>query len=493
MTWRDADILGGSETLREDDDRTASARAWENRAPVRDAGIPCEGETLREGEGRDVSKRSSSNRAPLHASTACAPLHARTTYAPPRTSTSRAPIRNPQPDPVKYADSELLEYASAGNGEPSVLQLREKLGEGATSIVFSGRDPRSTTDEMAVKMLLPTLAGTVAHERFLRESELLCRLSHPNLVRGLGHGMHAAASGTETPFLVMERLPNGSLRQAMRQGKLGAQESLQTIKAMADVLGYLMLDGRVQAHRDIKPSNILFASDGTPKLADLGVAKTLMMVDDPLRTNLAGTVRYMAPEQMADCRRADIRSDIYSLGIVLGELLGCHLPGKGDEVSELASRFARNTPTLDEQAARLLGLSGQLTHGINTVLATMCAYEPHQRYQTPQALSASLSELLQQLDGHVSSSHTQYPAVVASRRMLPAASRGVHRHRAVIGVAGAVATAVALALALQTGAESNTLAPSMRRAPPTGPDIVVQQGQVQANSYSTPSPEKLGM
>lgn len=324
-----------------------------------------------------------------------------------------------------------------------------RIGEGSASCVFAGSmlstsGETDTSDgtggKVAVKVLRPELLGTPVQERFLREAELLCRMSHPNLVRGIGLGTTLSASsecaqhivnrpgadsqsawpGTELaaggavelPFMVMELVEGPSLSDLMRSGQqIETRDALGIAMGVVSALGYLHLDGRVVAHRDIKPSNILLAADGTPKLMDLGVAKVQMVAERGLETRLAGTIRYMAPEQIADSTRADIRSDIYSLGIVLYELLGGKLPE--DERELVSQRMSGWVPELGKQdlgngsqatskgpfpnAGSAHSLERSSSAGIGTIdriLGRMCAYEPYDRYQTPQDLVSDLRETL---------------------------------------------------------------------------------------------------
>lgn len=355
---------------------------------------------------------------------------------------------------INALQGQTLEFPSAGRNSrataPRKLVVGNRIGEGSASCVFAGSmlstsGETDTSDgtggKVAVKVLRPELLGTPVQERFLREAELLCRMSHPNLVRGIGLGTTLSASsgcaqrvvnrpgmdsrgawpGTEElsaggaaelPFMVMELVEGPSLSDLMRSGQqIETRDALGIAMGVVSALGYLHLDGRVVAHRDIKPSNILLAADGTPKLMDLGVAKVQMVAERGLETRLAGTIRYMAPEQIADSTRADIRSDIYSLGIVLYELLGGKLPE--DERELVSQRMSGWVPELGKQdlgngsqatgkgpspnarPAHSLERSGNAGIGaIDRILGRMCAYEPYDRYQTPQDLVPDLREML---------------------------------------------------------------------------------------------------
>lgn len=354
---------------------------------------------------------------------------------------------------INALQGQTLEFPSAGRNSlataPRKLVVGNRIGEGSASCVFEGNmlstsgetdATEGTGGKIAVKLLRPELIGTPAQERFMREAELLCRMSHPNLVRGIGIGTtppapsdtqhtsdrpkagsldtwpdaeeRTAGSTAKLPFIAMELVEGPSLSALMHSGQqIGTRDALGIAMGVASALGYLHLDGRVLAHRDIKPSNILLAADGTPKLMDLGVAKVQMVAEHGLETRFAGTIRYMAPEQIADSTRADIRSDIYSFGIVLYELLGGKLPE--DERELVSQRMSGWVPTLEKMleidgtrkagrrrasgAGSIHGMAqsgDEETEAINRILGRMCAYEPYDRYQTPQDLVSDLREML---------------------------------------------------------------------------------------------------
>ncbi|MGI6221149.1 MAG: serine/threonine protein kinase [Coriobacteriales bacterium] len=293
-------------------------------------------------------------------------------------------------------------FSPAGSDDELALIVGDEIGRGSMSIVCEGHvDAWGDASAVAVKVLRPSLASSPSAERFMREAVLLCKLSHPNIVRGLGTGSFAGGDGRpEVPFAVLERIDGCPLDELLEQGSYATdpRSALEVLLGISSALGYLHLDGRVQAHRDVKPANIIVRSDGTPKLIDLGVAKTIITAGHSLDTRLAGTVRYMPPEQFADSSRVDVRSDIYALGIVLLEMLGCSREWNDDARDAIAARFDRAPPHLADEDAQRLDLQGAHRHAIDDVLAGMCAYEPHERYQTPRELTRALQEALETLD-----------------------------------------------------------------------------------------------
>jgi len=293
-------------------------------------------------------------------------------------------------------------FSSSQSKRLLALVIGGEIGRGSTSIVCTGAVEGACARQVAVKILRPSLVSSTAAERFVREATLLCRLSHPNIVRGLGTGTIAQdARQPEVPFLVLELIEGAPLDELINQRSFAAnpRSALELLLGVSSALGYLHLDGRVQAHRDIKPANIIVCGDGTPKLIDLGIAKTHLVAGKALETRFAGTVRYMSPEQLADSSRVDIRSDIYALGIVLLEMLGCTRSWTHDGRKALAERFARTPLRLTDRDALRLGLAGGHRDAVDRLLAGMCAYEPHERFQTPRELTRALEDAISLLDG----------------------------------------------------------------------------------------------
>ena len=267
--------------------------------------------------------------------------------------------------------------------------ISDQIGSGASGQVYMGIvNARGIEIPVAVKILHQHLLHTVTEERFIRESELICRLSHPSLVRGFGIG------DAPTPFVVMELVEGKSLLELMHEGPMGFERSIDITMQVLNALEYLHLDGRVTAHRDIKPSNIMVSSSGFPKLIDLGVARTSMVAKSALRTKLAGTIHYMAPEQMANSSRADIRSDIYSMGIVMFEMIVGSNLAREDDKALLEKRFTGLTPEIPIGLCETLKIRPETAIKLNQVMGTACAYEPSRRYQTPEQMSEDLRELL---------------------------------------------------------------------------------------------------
>jgi hypothetical protein len=191
-------------------------------------------------------------------------------------------------------------------------RVLEKLGEGGMAIVHRAQDPFRPERLLAVKFLRPEASSDAdLVRRFLREGEVLKRLSHPHLVEVYDFGKVGS-----TAFLLMELLPGGSVKAC--RGEAPAR-ILRRFLPVAEALGLAHDAGIV--HRDLKPSNLLFATDGRLKVTDFGVC--LWEGGEGTRVTksqmVVGTVGYMAPEQHGDPRRVDARCDVYALGAILYE------------------------------------------------------------------------------------------------------------------------------------------------------------------------------
>jgi tRNA A-37 threonylcarbamoyl transferase component Bud32 len=204
------------------------------------------------------------------------------------------------------------------------LEVLEVIGVGGMGAVYKARQPK--LDRLvALKILSSDLAGDPAFaERFDREARVLARLNHPNIVTVFDTGMAGPFA-----YLMMEYVDGVNLRQAMKAGRFTPVEALSLVQDVCGALKFAHENGIL--HRDIKPENILIDSRGQVKIADFGIAK-LVGENDREQVTLTqrgfvlGSPHYMAPEQLESPGDVDQRADIYSLGVVLYELLTGELP-----------------------------------------------------------------------------------------------------------------------------------------------------------------------
>lgn len=247
--------------------------------------------------------------------------------------------------------------------------------------VYRGYDP-VLEREVAVKVIRKDVLATHRAEqllkRFKQEAMLVARLSHPNIAQVLDFGQEQ-----DQPYLVMEILPGGSLKQQLksRQGRRYPwQEAARLLAPVARAL-QAAHDEKI-IHRDVKPGNILFNRYGAPILTDFGIAKILESTENPGLTASGkpiGTPAYMAPEQAVARKDADHRVDIYALGIVLYELITGRRPppaGFSPEPPEPPSGIVRELP-----------------EAMDALVMKAMAWDPQERYAQISELAAALEDL----------------------------------------------------------------------------------------------------
>ncbi len=256
------------------------------------------------------------------------------------------PVRNPKAPSLE-------ELAAAFPG----LEFEGFLGAGGMGFVYRVRD-RATGEVGALKVLLRELAADPAFvERFEREARTLARLDHPNIVRLRSWGQTGGFC-----HLLMEHVEGATLREVLRAGRFSPEQALALVGPLCDALQYAHSQGVL--HRDIKPENILLDADGRAKIADFGIAKIVASPGSvPEAYTLTqtgariGTPHYMAPEQVEMPESVDHRADIYSLGVVLYELLTGELPlGRFQAPSAKADLDAR----IDDIVLRALAKEREL-------------------------------------------------------------------------------------------------------------------------------------
>src|SRR6184192_4743596 len=217
--------------------------------------------------------------------------------------------------------------------------IERELGRGGMATVYLARDVKHDRP-VALKVLRPELAASVGAERFLREIQVTAHLTHPNILPLLDSGRADDFLYYVTPYVEGESLRN----RLDREGQLPIAEALRLAAAVADALHYAHRHQIV--HRDIKPENILL-EEGQAVVADFGIARALQAAEGGNLTETGvtlGTATYMSPEQ-ATADQLDGRSDIYSLGCVLYEMLAGEPPYSGPTAQAIiAKRFSEPIP-----------------------------------------------------------------------------------------------------------------------------------------------------
>src|SRR5216110_3641878 len=211
--------------------------------------------------------------------------------------------------------------------------LERELGRGGMATVYLARDLRHGR-LVAIKVLRPEIAAALGPERFLREIELAARLTHPHILP-----LHDSGQAGGFLYYVMPYIEGESLRERLeREGPLPLEDALRITRDVTSALSYA--HGHDVVHRDIKPENILL-SGGEAVVADFGIARaiTAAAAGTLTETGIAiGTPGYMSPEQATESERLDGRSDIYSLGCMLYEMLAGEPPYTGANVRNVIAK-----------------------------------------------------------------------------------------------------------------------------------------------------------
>jgi eukaryotic-like serine/threonine-protein kinase len=270
-------------------------------------------------------------------------------------------------------------------------QLRDLLGEGGMASVYLAYD--SALDrQVAIKTLHTELGREQSfRERFRREAQAVAKLSHPNIVSVFDTGEDtldergaAAGSGTVMPYIVMEYVegqPLGSVLQADIT-QYGAMPADKALKVTADVLAALETSHEMGlVHRDIKPGNVMITKRGVVKVMDFGIARAMQSgVTSMTQTGMVvGTPQYLSPEQALG-RGVDARSDLYSVGIMLFQLLTGRLPFDAD--SPLAIAYAH----VQEEPVAPSSFNRSITPAMDALVARALKKNPNERFPSADAM-----------------------------------------------------------------------------------------------------------
>ncbi len=285
------------------------------------------------------------------------------------------------------------------------------IGEGGMGIVYRARD--LTLDrEVAIKVIRSDALAGNAGERFVREAQACSRINHPNIVT-----VYAAGRDGDIPYLAMELLRGENMRAVIERGPVPWERAIGWIAGILDALARLHAEGIV--HRDLKPDNVMIAESGVAKLMDFGIARLgtggTMTVDGAT----LGTAHYMSPEQV-EGKRVDARSDLFSMGSVLYELLAGEPAFPGEH--PLAAMYA----ITHESPRPLAEIVPGLPPALQETVARAIEKNPDARFQDAAAFRDALLEIAR---GD------------ASPASAPAAPRGSKRLLAWASLAAAVAVA----------------------------------------------------
>lgn len=268
------------------------------------------------------------------------------------------------------------------------FEIIDKIGEGGMGEVYRARDTQLQRT-VAIKVLSAwNRTDSRSERRFIQEAQSASALNHPNIIT-----VHDAASENGTHFIVMEYVQGKSLSELIPRGGMGLQQVLRIGIQVADALSCAHAAGII--HRDLKPSNIMLRDDGLVKVLDFGLAKLVddesspaMKRGDALTEEgaILGTPNYMSPEQV-EARRVDARSDVFSFGIVLFEMVTGRRAFRGESPASTISAILRDQPAWPEDRTR------ELPAELERIVDRCLRKDPERRYQSIKDVKNALEEI----------------------------------------------------------------------------------------------------
>ncbi len=350
-------------------------------------------------------------------------------------------------------------------GDYEILQI---LGSGGMGRVYKVRNVLSDRIE-AMKVLLPDLEGNPGlAERFMREIKVQASLDHPNIA-----ALHTALRIDNQLVMLMEYVEGVPLDKMMEGGRIPIDRAVDYIAQVLSALSYAHARGVV--HRDLKPGNMMILPNGAVKLMDFGIAR--MTADRKLTQtgNTIGSLYYMSPEQIKGAADPDPRSDLYSLGVSLFEVITGARPFQGDsEYSIMAAHLKKNPPPPIE-------LSPNLPAGLNEIILQSLEKEPAKRFQTADAFRNALLYVCKQPQA-ASPVKPQPPPPLKGAQAQPGipppplpAEQATQSHRGLwITIGAVIAIAVIAIVAMQLPKFRKTAAEDAPAQPPPESEAAMQ-------------------
>jgi eukaryotic-like serine/threonine-protein kinase len=359
----------------------------------------------------------------------------------------------------------VLTAVTRGTLIASRYRILAPLGRGGMGAVYRAHD-EVLDEEVALKILRPEVAGTPEMAaRFRSEIKLARKVSHWNVCRIHEYGEEAGLQ-----YISMELISGATLKDRLRSGPLPSDQAFDVAIQIAEGLAAIHKVGII--HRDLKSPNVMIDGEGTAKVMDFGIAKPASAGTDGASTGyVLGSPEYMSPEQ-ARGRRADFRSDLYSLGIVVFEAFTGRVPFRGATPVETLMMHVEAPPPLDDPALAL-------PPALLPVLRSALAKDPAARFPDAASMAAALRAAR---GGAVPGADASRTEVVRTRR-LPVAER--RRRPAVALALGAVVAVVVVAAALLTRRDrEGALVPSTLPSAAANPSAPAVAGATPALPYT---------
>src|SRR5579884_1990633 len=301
----------------------------------------------------------------------------------------------------------------SGHALDDRYELHELIGEGAFGCVYRGTD-RRLARPVAVKVIKPWWSEDPDWVRsFEREAQLLARVNDPGIVQIFDVGQ-----AEEGMYYVEELVHGGSLAERLRGGALDPREACDLARQLCSALAQAHAHGVV--HRDVKPANVLISAQGRVKVGDFGVALLAEASTDGGLATVVGTPRYMAPEQ-AQGQLSTPATDIYSVGVVLYEMLAGRPPFSGSTAVELAVKHLHEPPPPLQRTVPL---------AVQRVVLRAMAKRPEDRYADAGAMAEALMRSLREEGGHLTGrtrpgrAASRLPVSQSVRLALPGSAEG---------------------------------------------------------------------
>lgn len=254
-------------------------------------------------------------------------------------------------------------------------RIQEILGQGGMGVVYKAEDVALSRD-VAIKRINPSLANDEAFlRRFRSEARALARIDSPYIV-----GVHALRQTDIGLLLVMEYVAGGTVKDLTRKGPMDWQDALPIVKQMLAALEHA--HGAEVIHRDIKPQNVMLSEEGTVKVTDFGLAKVHRPDSNKTVTQgVFGTLNYMSPEQVQGSAELDHRSDLYSMGMTIYEMLAGDLPFEED-----SNEFTKMQRIVKEELPPPTELYPEVPEGISALVMRSLEKDPDDRFQSAEEM-----------------------------------------------------------------------------------------------------------